>query len=103
MVSRDSERVEVLDGQTSGALLNVSATGAAFIHPEPLVQSRRIILSINNIEFESRVVYCKQHTDGFRIGIHFTTVNLNGRLELSRLVDSFSCGVPLRFQVISVL
>ena len=97
MVSRGSERVEVLDVDGSETLLNLSATGVAFLHGDPLEKERAITLVINEVEVEGRVVYCRQRSDGYRIGVRFDTDTGEGVSAVRRMVDSFSCGVPLRF------
>ncbi|MBN1575180.1 MAG: PilZ domain-containing protein [Chitinispirillaceae bacterium] len=97
MVGRGSERVEVLDIDGSELLLNLSTTGVAFLHSGPLEENRSVTLTINEVRVEGQVVYCHQRTDSYRIGVRFNTVTTEEQAAVRRMVDSFSCGVPLRF------
>ena len=97
MVGRGSERVEVLDVDGSEMLLNLSATGVAFLHSDPLEKNRLVTLTINEAQVQGRGVYCHQRTDGYRIGVRFSTVTAEQQAAVKRMVDSFSCGVPLHF------
>jgi hypothetical protein len=60
-------------------------------------------LSVNDAAFECDVVYCHQRSDGFRVGVHFTTADIDQNLRLGRMVELFSCGVPLQVRVSGVL
>jgi hypothetical protein len=100
MTIRDSERVEVLQAHECESLLNLSTKGAAFIYPHALHKNQNITMNINDTMLQGQVVYCHQRTDGYRIGAHFAIPSSDIQLAVNRMVDAFSCGVPLQFSVV---
>ena len=96
MVGRGSERVEVLDVDGSEMLLNLSTMGIAFLHSDPLEKDRSVTVKINEVLVKGRVVYCNKRTDSNRIGVRFDAGTAEEQSAVKRMVESFSCGVPLK-------
>jgi hypothetical protein len=102
MAERSSERIEYLnpDQSRKTALLDVSATGAAFIHPKAKNIGSRLVVKIRSHELEAAVVYSQGRIDGFRIGVQFKNVPESLKNDLKDIVDEFSRGVPLFCEVV---
>ncbi|MBN1309662.1 MAG: PilZ domain-containing protein [Chitinispirillaceae bacterium] len=96
MGGRGSERVELLNVDGSETLINLSRTGVAFLHANPLEKNRLVTVRINEVPVRGRVVYCRKRTDGYRIGVRFNAGTAEEQSAVGRLIDSFSCGVSLR-------
>ncbi|MBN1130192.1 MAG: PilZ domain-containing protein [Chitinispirillaceae bacterium] len=105
MVERASERIEHLnpDQDRKKALLDVSCTGAAFIHPQEKKIGSRLVVKIRSHELEATVVYSQARAEGHRIGVHFKDVPDNVRKELKDFVDEFSRGVPMFCEILEKL
>lgn len=102
MKERISERVELLgvdDGVTK-ALIDLSSTGVAFIHPAEVKKGANLSVKIKDYVIDSVVVYCRQRADGYRIGMQFRNVPPDMQKGLKILVDEFSRGVPLTCEVV---
>jgi len=101
MTKRNSERVEVIKVEGTENLLNLSATGVAFLFPRKIDKNDPVVVRINEITVEGLVVYCHERTDGFRIGMRFNQLSIQEQTTINKMVESFSCGVPLTFSVIT--
>jgi hypothetical protein len=102
MTERGSERVEVLHVGKSENFLNLSVTGAGFISSQPLSKNSRVTISINAMRLHGYVVYCKKRNEGFRIGVKFNSMAPEVQSEVGKMVESFSCGVPLKISIETV-
>ena len=102
MKDRASERIEYLamDDSAKSALIDLSATGVAFIHPTAAKKDSIVTVKIRDQSIEAVVVYCQQRAEGFRIGMHFVNVPQEFQSELKNLVGEFSRGVPLSCQIV---
>lgn len=101
MAERISDRIELIGSENSERLLNLSATGAAFVFPRELQKGDPVAVRINELTIEGNVVYCHTRVTQFRIGIRFLPLPFEMQAEINKMVDSFSCGVPLRFTIIT--
>lgn len=99
MTERGSERVEVLKTGESECFLNLSVSGVGFISPQPLSENSRITIMINNLPVDGVVVYCSKRTDGYRVGVKFEKMTQDIQTHLGKMVESFSCGVPLNISI----
>jgi hypothetical protein len=99
---RVSERVELLgvDEQAQKALVDLSATGVAFIYPVEVKKGAKLSVKIKDYVIDALVIYCRQRADGFRIGMQFRNVPPDLQKGLKILVDEFSRGVPLSCDVV---
>jgi hypothetical protein len=102
MKERGSERIEYLSAgeEAHNAPIDVSATGAAFIHPTAAKKDSLISVKIKTFTLEANVVYCQPRSKGFRIGLYFTHVPAEVQKKLTLLVEEFSRGVPLTCEII---
>jgi c-di-GMP-binding flagellar brake protein YcgR len=102
MIERGSERVEYLnpDERHRKALLDVSITGAAFVHPQGEKIGTKMVVKIKEHELNATVVYSQERAEGFRIGVHFQNVSFSVQKDLKNIVDEFSRGVPMFCEII---
>jgi hypothetical protein len=99
MKERDSERIEFLNIDGSGILIDLSTSGVALLLPEAIEQNSFAILYINDIEIKAKVVYSIEKGNGFRVGFQFQTINPEFGSSILDLVDKFSKGVPIKCRV----
>jgi hypothetical protein len=99
---RASERIEFLgaEEEAKNALIDLSVTGAAFVHPIEAKKDSLISVKIKNYTLDAVVVYCSPRASGFRIGMHFKNVPPEVQKSLLKLVEEFSRGVPLTCEIV---
>ncbi|MCU0610105.1 MAG: PilZ domain-containing protein [Chitinispirillaceae bacterium] len=105
MQSRGSDRIEYLGGKGTGEnwkLLDLSATGAAFICPTELSRGSRITVRINGHRIAATVIHTSEMAGDFcfRIGLRFENVPAEDKKWLADLVEEFSRGVPLACEIV---
>jgi hypothetical protein len=102
MKDRVSERVEMLgnDDRAPKALIDLSVTGAAFIHPAAKKDGTKLSVKIKDFTLDAVVVYCQERAGGFRVGVQFKNVPANIHASLKTMVDDFSRGVPLTCEIV---
>jgi hypothetical protein len=102
MVERGNERIEHLnpDAREKKALLDISVSGAAFVHPQELKNGTKLIVKIKEHSLNAIVVYTQGRAEGCRIGVKFQNVSLAVQKDLGEFVDEFSRGVPLFCEII---
>ncbi len=102
MKERGSERIEFLCNYDPAqrALIDLSTSGAAFIHPVEIKKGTKISVRIKDYLIEAVIVYCQQRTDGYRVGMQFIKVLPDIEKALKIMVDEFSRGVPLLCEVV---
>jgi c-di-GMP-binding flagellar brake protein YcgR len=102
MVERGNERIEHLnpDEREKKALLDISVSGAAFVHPKELKNGTKLVAKIKEHSLNAIVVYNQGRAEGYRIGVKFLSVSLAVQKDLDAFVDEFSRGVPLFCEII---
>jgi c-di-GMP-binding flagellar brake protein YcgR len=102
MVERGNERIEHLnpDAREKRALLDISVSGAAFVHPQELKNGTKLVVKIKAHSLNAVVVYNQGRAEGYRVGVKFQNVPFNVQKELTEFVDEFSKGVPLFCEII---
>ena len=102
MVERGNERIEHLnpDAREKRALLDISVSGAAFVHPRELKNGTKLVVKIKEHSLNAAVVYTQGRAEGYRIGIKFQNVPFGIQKDLTAFVDEFSKGVPLFCEII---
>jgi hypothetical protein len=102
MVERGSERIEYLnpDERERKALLDISVSGAAFVHPRELENGTKLAVKIKKHVLNAIVVYAQGRAEGFRIGVKFQNVAFQVQKDLKDFVDEFSRGVPLFCEIV---
>lgn len=98
MNERGSERIEFIS--SLGELFDLSCTGAAFFSPYSKKADELVTVQINGLKLLSKVVYCQERQDGFRLGLQFQSMSEQDILAISGLVEGFSKGVPVDFKII---
>ena len=98
MEERGSERIEFID--SAGELFDLSCTGAGFFSTLPRKPDELITIQINDLKLLSKVVYCQELQDGFRLGLQFQNMGEQDIQAISALVEGFSKGVPITFKII---
>jgi hypothetical protein len=99
---RASERIELLgmDDGAKKALVDLSTTGVAFIHPVEAKRGTKMKVKIKEYVIDAVVIYCRQRADDYRLGMEFRNVPPDVQKGLKNLVDDFSRGVPLTCEVV---
>jgi hypothetical protein len=102
MKDRGNERVEFLP--TSDAIKNVlidlSFSGAAMnCHTEQKKDSR-VSLKIRDYKIDATVIYCQGRAEEYRVGVHFINVAPDVQKSLRLMVEEFSRGVPINFEIL---
>jgi len=102
MVDRGNERIEHLnpDAREKKALLDISISGAAFVHPRELKNDTKLVVKIKEHTLNAVVVYAQGRAEGYRIGVKFQNVPFAVQKDLKEFVDEFSKGVPLFCEII---
>ena len=102
MKERASERIEFLgaDDSDENMLIDLSATGAAFVYHAEEQKDAQISVKIRDFTVDAVVVYCKPRTKGFRIGLRFIDVSADVQTMLNTTVEEFSRGVPLACEIV---
>ncbi len=101
MKDRASERIEFLNlnGENEPVLFDLSKTGVCCHHDKKKEKDAVLSITINSLKLSARVVYCQERVQGFRLGMHFESLNAEQQKLLGDLVDKFSRGVPLSCKV----
>lgn len=102
MAERGNERIEHLnpDEREKRALLDISVSGAAFVHPRELKNETKLTVKIKEHSLNAVVVYSQGRAEGYRIGVKFQNVPFAVQKDLKEFVDEFSKGVPLFCEII---
>jgi hypothetical protein len=98
MKERGSERIEFIN--SAGELFDLSCTGAGFFSTSAIKSDELITIQINDLKLLSKVVYCQDRSDGFRVGLQFQNMAEQDKHGISELVEGFSKGVPITFKII---
>jgi hypothetical protein len=101
MQDRASERIEFLNiiGGDESVLFDLSKTGICCRHDVKKDKGSALTVVFNDLRVKARVIYCQEHTPGFRLGMHFEGVTADQQKTLGELVDKFSRGVPISCRV----
>jgi len=102
MSQKRQDRVEFLkpDGQEQIGLHDLSESGAAFLHPKSLDVGRAVKLVIGGTGLNTKVIYSREQVGSFKTGVHFESVTEGQKKELASLVEKFSRGMPIEFEVV---
>ena len=96
MIQRDGERIQNLNIDDSGMLIDLSTSGVAMLLSAAKEKNREIVVGINEMKIKAKVIYCIPKEEKFRIGLHFLLVTPDKQTILSDLIDKFSKGIPLK-------
>jgi hypothetical protein len=101
MQDRASERIEFLNlnGANEPTLFDLSKTGVCCRHNAKKNKDSILMVVINDLRINARVIYCQERDAGFRLGMHFEGVTPDQQKKLGDLVDKFSRGVPISCRV----
>ena len=88
------------DEKARKALIDLSVTGAAFLHPAEEKKGTRLSVKIKEYALEAVVVYSVERSDGFRVGVQFQGVPDHVQKALKTMVEEFSRGVPLTCEIV---
>jgi hypothetical protein len=102
MLNRSSERIENinLDNARDKSFFDLSATGVCCLFGRRLADNSSVSVKISDLTLKARVVYCQERTDGFRLGLQFTSVTGEQQKMLKDRVDKFSRGVDLSCAIV---
>jgi hypothetical protein len=102
MKERGCERIEFLgpEEETLRSLVDLSATGVAFIHPAELKKDLLVSVKIKEFVLPAIVVYCQPRVKGYRLGLQFKSVSPDMQNKLKTLVEEFSRGVPIACEIV---
>jgi hypothetical protein len=96
MKDRKSERIEFLSSNDEQReLYDLSETGVGCYSSMNLEPGTVVSITIGNETLEAKVVYCRDHKPGYRLGMQFWKVSAEKKQKVKKLVDDFSRGVPL--------
>ena len=96
MKERDGERIQNLNSDGTGVLIDLSTSGVAMLLPVAKENGFEVVVYINELKIKSKVIYSIAKEEKFRIGLHFLSVTPDKKTILSDLIDKFSKGVPLK-------
>lgn len=99
MQERDYERIENLNVDSSGTIIDLSKSGVALLLSKPIENGSKVTIEINEIKIQADVIYSIPKNEKFRIGIHFGDISQDTLLKLGDYIDTFSKGVPLSCRV----
>lgn len=102
MKDRGNERIEFLntDESKKNILIDLSFSGAAMNYPDELAKNAKIAVKIRDFAIDANVIYCQGMAKGYRVGIHFVNVTPDVQKALKIMVEEFSRGVPITFEII---
>jgi len=102
MKDRGNERIELLspDETVKNVLIDLSFSGAAMNYATEQKKGGLVKVKISDFVLDATVIYCQGRASGYRVGVHFTKVPPEVQNSLKVLVDEFSRGVPIAFQII---
>jgi c-di-GMP-binding flagellar brake protein YcgR len=102
MKDRTSERIEYINlGESDeGSLFDLSTTGACWHSKKRVEKDAVVSLKINELILKAKVVYCRERSDGFRLGLQFLNISAEQQKKLNECVDAFSRGVSITCGVI---
>lgn len=102
MKERGNERIELLSASDSvkNTLIDLSFSGAAMNCPNELAKNAKVWVKIRDYAISATVIYCQGRAAGYRVGIHFVNVAPDVQKALKILVEEFSRGVPVTFEII---
>lgn len=102
MKDRGNERIEFLatDETAKSILIDLSFSGAAMNCPAERNKDSRLSVKIKDYRIDATVIYCQARAQGYRVGIHFVDVPADVQKSLKIMVDEFSRGVPLPFEIV---
>jgi hypothetical protein len=102
MKDRGNERIELLspDETVKNTLIDLSFSGAAMNWPVDLKKNDQVQVKIREYLLDAKVVYSQPRAKEFRIGIHFINVSPEVQKPLKTLVEEFSRGVPITFEIV---
>jgi hypothetical protein len=102
MKDRGNERIEYLhpDENAKDILIDLSFSGAAMNCPAEMKKDSLISVKIRDYLLNSTVIYCQARAQGYRVGIHFINVAADVQKSLKTMVEEFSRGVPITFEII---
>jgi c-di-GMP-binding flagellar brake protein YcgR len=93
---RTSDRIQHLAENSRGRqLVDLSTTGACLFADDKKAPETTVKVKIGELEIKSRVVYCRSHGEGYRIGVQFRNVDADTQKKIDQFVESYSKGVPL--------
>ena len=96
MKERDGERIQNLNIDGTGSLIDLSTSGVAMLLSAAKENGFEVVVSINEFKIKSKVIYSIAKEEKFRVGLHFLSVTSEKQSILSDLIDKFSKGVPLK-------
>jgi hypothetical protein len=97
MKQRDGERIQNLNIDETGTLIDLSTSGVAMLLLAPKEKDRELIVGINEMKIKAKVIYSIPSKDEkFRVGLHFLMLTSEKQVTLSDLIDKFSKGIPLK-------
>jgi hypothetical protein len=102
MKDRGNERIEFLstDDTVKNILIDLSFSGAAMNSPNELDKGSLVTVKIRDFKLDATVIYCHGKAQGYRVGVHFVNVEPDVQKSLKTLVDEFSRGVPITFELV---
>ena len=102
MKDRGNERIEFLSGDDTirNVLIDLSFSGAAMNCPTERKKDSRLSVKIRDYVLDAIVIYCQGMADGYRVGIHFINVAPDVQKSLKTMVEEFSRGVPIKFEIL---
>lgn len=102
MKDRGNERVEFLptNEMERNVLIDLSMSGAAMNCRTEKKKDSRLSVKIRDYEIDSTVIYCQAKAPGFRVGVHFINIAPDIQKSLKIMVEDFSRGVPIKFEVL---
>jgi hypothetical protein len=102
MKERGNERIEFLstNDAVKNTLIDLSFSGAAMNYPTELAKNAMVSVKIRDYAIDATVIYCQGRAEGYRVGIHFVNVPADVQKALKIMVEEFSRGVPVTFEII---
>ncbi len=101
MPQKRSDRIEFLkpDHLEPFGLKDLSESGAAFLSKKSLKEGGEINLLLNSHKLSARVIYCREQVGGCKVGVQFLRLDAKLKGEIAELVDQFSRGKPIQFEL----
>jgi hypothetical protein len=102
MKDRGNERIEFLpaDETVKNTLIDLSFSGAAMNCTSEKKKDSRLSVKIKSYTINATVIYCQARAQGYRVGVHFVNVASEVQASLKLMVEEFSRGVPIQFEVL---
>jgi len=103
MKKRESERIEFINtDEVDQPLVDLSRGGLCCLFSGKKEKGEKVAIALGDLSIVGEVMYCRERSQGFRLGVRFTQVDEAQVEKLNELVETFSRGVPISCSISDV-